>query len=170
VLLIAARSLLLVVAVLAQPALAAASNEAQALYEQGRRAYRDDDYQRAMSILRPLAESGHAGAQYHVGRLYEKGQGVAKDPAATLKWYRLAAEGGNARAQYKLAIGYARGWPGLEKNEAETGRWLLRAAYGGYWKAQAALAYGYRKGRFGFARDADSAAYWDAKSKQTRAE
>ena len=35
-------------------------------------------------------------AQAHLGAMYDKGRGVAQDYAAALKWYRLAADQGNA--------------------------------------------------------------------------
>jgi TPR repeat protein len=34
--------------------------------------------------------------------MYEKGQGLAQDYAEALKWYRKAADQGNADAQYGL--------------------------------------------------------------------
>jgi hypothetical protein len=45
-----------------------------------------------------LAKQGNISAQLNLGVMYERGQGVAKDYAEALKWYRLAAEQGNANA------------------------------------------------------------------------
>ncbi len=126
----------------------------------GKQAYRAQDYAKAMTILEPLAEAGHPAAQYYVAHMYEKGDGVAKDPGKTLKWYRRSAEQGHPRAQYKLAIGYAQGWPGLEKDEAEARRWLLKAAEGGSRSAQRVLGKAYEQGKLGFARDPDQSRYW----------
>ena len=126
----------------------------------GRQAYRAEDYAKAMTILAPLAEAGDPVAQYYVAHMYEKGDGVAKDASKTLEFYRRSAEQGYARAQYKLAIGYAQGWPGLEKDEAEARRWLVKAAEGGSRSAQRVLGKAYEQGRLGFARDPDQARYW----------
>jgi TPR repeat protein len=126
----------------------------------GKQAYRGQEYAKAMAILEPLAEAGDPAAQYYVAHMYEKGDGVAKDAGKTLEWYRRSAEQGYARAQYKLAIGYAQGWPGLEKDEAEARRWLLKAAEGGSSGAQRVLGNAYERGKLGFARDPDQARYW----------
>lgn len=126
----------------------------------GKQAYRAQDYTKAMALLEPLAEAGDPAAQYYVAHMYEKGDGVAKDASKTLEWYRRSAEQGYARAQYKLAIGYAQGWPGLEKDEAEARRWLLKAAEGGSRGAQKVLGKAYERGKLGFVRDPDQARYW----------
>jgi TPR repeat protein len=41
--------------------------------------------------------------------MYDKGQGVVQDYAEAVKWYRLAAQQGDASAQYNLGLMYARG-------------------------------------------------------------
>lgn len=126
----------------------------------GKEAYRAQNYAKAMTILQPLAEAGDPAAQYYVAHMYEKGDGVAKDAGRTLEWYRRSAEQGYARAQYKLAIGYAQGWPGLAKDEDEARQWLLKAAAGGSSSAQRVLGNAYERGELGFARDPDRARYW----------
>ncbi len=130
------------------------------VYNEGRYAYRSDDYTRALEILLPLAEGGHAGAQYYVGRMYEKGEGVDKDPVQTVNWYRRSADGGDPRAQYRLAVGYARGWGTLAKDETQARAWLVKAAEGGHARAQRALGHAYKRGLLGFAPDAEKARYW----------
>jgi uncharacterized protein len=41
--------------------------------------------------------------------MYDNGNGVVQDYAEAVKWYRLAAEQGNAQAQYNLGLMYANG-------------------------------------------------------------
>jgi TPR repeat protein len=41
--------------------------------------------------------------------MYANGQGVPQDYAEAVKWFRKAAEQGNAMAQYNLGIAYANG-------------------------------------------------------------
>ena len=41
--------------------------------------------------------------------MYDLGNGVPQDYTKTSKWYRLAAEQGNARAQFNLGVMYAFG-------------------------------------------------------------
>jgi hypothetical protein len=56
----------------------------------------------------------------------EKGQGVSKDKAEAVPWYRWAAEQGYALAQYNLGYMYANG-QGIPKDEAEAVRWYRKA-------------------------------------------
>ncbi len=67
------------------------------------------DYATAISWLRPLAELGHARAQYNLGIMYYSGQGVPQDSAEALQWWRKAAEQGYATAQYYLGVTYHTG-------------------------------------------------------------
>ena len=61
-------------------------------FQKGLDAARNGDYATALRELRPLAEQGHAIAQYNLGVMYEFGHGVAQDYAEAVKWWRLAAE------------------------------------------------------------------------------
>jgi len=56
--------------------------------------------------IRLSAEQGDAEAQYRLGVMYARGQGVKKDPAAALKWYRRSAGQGYGKAQEALEIYY----------------------------------------------------------------
>lgn len=48
------------------------------------------------------AEAGDNEAQYRVGGAYDTGKGAPHDRAVAMKWYRMAADGGNADAQNSL--------------------------------------------------------------------
>ncbi len=52
--------------------------------------------------------------------------GVAKDPAEAVKWYRQAAEQGDAEAQNNLGWCYNNGM-GVVKDEMEGYKWVLLA-------------------------------------------
>ena len=54
------------------------------------------DFATALQLIRPLAEHGSADAQYNLGIMYFTGQGVPKDSAEAAKWFRLAADQGDA--------------------------------------------------------------------------
>lgn len=57
--------------------------------------YASGDFERALLIYeKELAPIGDKYAQYMVGYMHLTGQGVAKDAATALAWYRLAAERG----------------------------------------------------------------------------
>ena len=69
-----------------------------------------------MKWYRLAAEQGYADAQYSVGVLYDKGQGVPKNDKTAVKWYRLAAEQGNAYAQNNLGVMYEKGQGVIQDN------------------------------------------------------
>jgi uncharacterized protein len=50
------------------------------------------------------AVQGHAGAQFNSGYMFEEGQGVAQDTVEAIRWYRLAAAQGHARATIGLKL------------------------------------------------------------------
>ena len=66
-------------------------------FDKGMTAYRSGDYQAALAEWRPLAESGHATAQYNLGLMYDMGAG-ATGYAMAAAWCRRAAEHGYAEA------------------------------------------------------------------------
>ena len=68
--------------------------------------------------------------------MYNNGQGVPKDDTAAVKWFRKAAEGGDAKAQYELARAYATG-EGVRRDSTEALRWYRKAAEQGDADAQA---------------------------------
>ncbi|HEY9079827.1 tetratricopeptide repeat protein [Magnetovibrio sp.] len=67
-------------------------------YQRGNLAYRAGDYSEAMTILKPLAESGHSSAQLRVAYMYNEGLGVAKNRFDALDWYCRAAQSGRGAA------------------------------------------------------------------------
>lgn len=89
--------------------------------------------------LQNKAESGDAGAQFELALLYDNGEGVAKDSAKAVKWYRRSAEQGNAAAQNNLGVCYNRG-EGVEKNPAEAAKWFRKSAEQGNKRAMRNLA------------------------------
>jgi TPR repeat protein len=48
------------------------------------------------------AEQGNANAQYFLGAMYDKGEGVAQDKKKAFEWYTKAVEQGNKKAQENL--------------------------------------------------------------------
>jgi hypothetical protein len=99
-------------------ALAATFEEGVAAYDQGR-------YDTALAAWLPLAEAGHPAAQYNVGVMFEKGQGVSQDWASAARWYLEAAEGGDIDAQLKVATLYESGI-GLAADAREAELWYRR--------------------------------------------
>jgi TPR repeat protein len=95
--------------------------------EGGETAIRKGDYATAMTRMTPLAERGDKDAQYEVGRMYEGGQGVAKDDAKAASWYQKSALAGDHRAQLLLSLMYARG-RGVPQDDKQGLYWLSKAS------------------------------------------
>jgi len=77
--------------------------------EEARDAYNKGDYKTAYRIFKTHAERGDVDAQFSLGEMSKKGQGVPRDDAEALKWYRRAADQGHADAQNNLGIIYTLG-------------------------------------------------------------
>jgi hypothetical protein len=116
-------------------------------YEDGLAAYLKQDYATTMRLWRPLADQGDAKAQYNLGFLYYKGQGVPQDYALAVKWFRLAADQGDARAQLDLAVMYLLGDQGVPQDYALAVKWYRLAADQGNAGAQNNLGVMYDKGQ-----------------------
>jgi TPR repeat protein len=98
-------------------------------------AYKREDYATALRFWRPLAELGHFRAEFNLGGMYRKGQGLPQDYAEAAKWYRKAAEQDGAEAQYSLGQLYRKG-QGLPQDYAEAAKWYRKAAEQGHRDAQ----------------------------------
>ncbi|MYF18057.1 MAG: hypothetical protein F4215_11960, partial [Gemmatimonadetes bacterium] len=127
-------------------------------YQDGRKAYNRGDYATALKELRPLAEQGHAEAQYLLGYMYYKGRGVGQDGEATVKWLRKAAEQGDVKAQYLLGYMYYKG-QSIGQDSEEAQKWLRKAAEQGHAKAQFYLGEMYYKVRT-VGQDEEEAVKW----------
>lgn len=68
------------------------------------------DYDKAFTTMQSLAEtSDHGYAQYYLGMMYMKGQGVEQDYKLAGQWFRKASEKSIPQAQYKLGNLYYKG-------------------------------------------------------------
>ncbi len=63
-------------------------------FEEAAEAFKRGDYETAYCELRLLAKKGHPVAQFHLGFLYDTGQGVQQDYDKAIKWYRRSARQG----------------------------------------------------------------------------
>lgn len=114
-------------------------------YETGRSAYISGDYDRALQILKPLAENGDPEAQKVLGIMYDYGHGLEKDLQEALYWYIRSAEQGQPAVQYQVGAKYFRG-EGTEQDYAEAAKWWEMAANGGQVDAQFNLGLMYYRG------------------------
>ena len=78
-------------------------------FEDGEAARSRGDYATALSLWRPLAAQGNANAQYNLGVMYERGQGVPQDYKEAVRLYGLAATQEHDSAQFNLGVMYRDG-------------------------------------------------------------
>jgi TPR repeat protein len=135
----------LMVAIITGTAIAGPLEDAEAAYERG-------DYATAMRIFRPLAEDGDAIAQYYLGALYDKGQGVPQDYAEATKWYGRSSEQGFSIAQHSLGFMYLLG-RGVPQDRAQALKWVRRAADQGLAASEFMLGFAYRTGMYSAPQD-----------------
>jgi len=77
--------------------------------------------------------------------MYKKGYGVPQDNPEAAKWFRLAADQGEAFAQYHLGVMYGKG-QGMPQDYQEAAKWFRLAADQGQAMAQVTLGVMYANG------------------------
>jgi TPR repeat protein len=85
--------------------------------------------------LRKKAEQGIARAQFRLGFMHDKGNGVKQDHKEAVEWYTKAAEQMHAGARNNLGTMYARG-EGVEQDLDKAIDLCTKAAKQGYATAQ----------------------------------
>ena len=89
--------------------------------------------------FRKAADGGYADAQFELGSLYAKGDGVIpQDKQAALNWYMKAADGGNSMAQFNIGLMYLYG-DGVRQDREVALSWVRKAAGQGNERAKNAL-------------------------------
>lgn len=122
------------------------------------RSYSQGGYEEAFRWCQAAAHSRLPWAQYHVGLMYRKGEGVAQSDGEAATWYRLAAEQDFPDAQAKLAELYYFG-QGVPRSDLQAALWYRRAAEQGHAEAQFQLGHLYATGQ-GVEPDYTQSRYW----------
>ena len=126
--------------------------------------YNKGEYDRdfVFEVLYQSAVDGDMYDQHCIGVMYYHGYGVSQDYTEAVKWYRKAAEQGNAAAQCNLGVMYYNG-NGVSQDYAEAVKWYRKAAEQGNAIAQSNLGYMYENG-YGIEQDKAKAVEWYRKS------
>lgn len=127
----------------------------------GRAYYKSGEFAEAITNFQPAAEGGNAEAQYHLGQMFDKGEGVTKDEAAAAGWFRKAADQGHAGAELSFSFALSLG-EGVEKNSDLSLEMEMRAAYHGNDMAQYFMGDYYRDNDEN--KNPKKAFYWYKKS------
>lgn len=122
------------------------------------RYYTAGNFEEAFAWCQRAAYSNLAWAQYNLGLMYRKGEGIAPSNTEAAYWYRLAATQNYPEAQQKLADLYYLG-AGVPLNYAQAAQWYRRAAEQGNAEAQFQLAHLYATGQ-GIEHDYTQSRHW----------
>lgn len=125
----------------------------------GVRLYMTGDLVAALPALESDARRGDAEAQVTLATMYENGDGVGRNQAAALSWFRRAALAGHPGAEVELGLIHQNG-RGVPVDMAAAEQWFTRAAERGAAPAQYRLAQLYRDGLIDGRRDYDRALLW----------
>lgn len=118
------------------------------------------DYSTAAAIWRPLAEQGNPAAEVGMGKLYDSGSGVPKDPVQATAWFQRAADQSFAESECTLGLRYVEGF-GVQLRDVSQGLALMkRAADQGNGSCAESIGELYRNGLFGVPKDPVQAAAW----------
>lgn len=131
-------------------------------FEKGHSAGKRGDYKSALREFVPLAAEGHPEAQFHLGSMYEQGQGVTQNIQVAAKWFEQSAGQGYAQAQHNIGNMYLSG-TGVEQNYRIAVKWFTLAANQGVGRSQYNLGYLYEDG-YGVQKDLNAAYKWYLKS------
>lgn len=114
-------------------------------FKRGYRQYWNGEFESAWSTLEPLAAKNDCAAQYYLGRMRARGEGIDKDLMQALRWWNASAGRGERWAQVEIGNLYENG-RGIAQDSAKALKWYRRAADDGLAEAQVRVGYFYDKG------------------------
>ena len=100
--------------------------------------YRQGKFKQAMKMFEPLAKRSSARAQFYMGLMYGRGEGVLKDPKKSAEWMFKSAKRNYSFAQFLVGNFYRTGTGGVAKNDKQAVYWYQKSAKQGH---RAALHY-----------------------------
>lgn len=113
---------------------------------EGLKAAKAGDFEKALKEWRPLGDKGVADAQYNIGLLYRHGRGVPRDYEKAVEWFTRAAAQEHADAMAELGNHFLQG-RGVKRNDTKALDLLRRAAEKGVASAEFNIAIMHRYGR-----------------------
>lgn len=95
-------------------------------YQYARALYAEGDFKEALNELNAASDQGHVRASYLLGRLYQLGAAVERDPARAIPLFEAAAKRGDPYSQYSLGRALVEGRG--TKPDVERGMALVTSA------------------------------------------
>ncbi len=125
----------------------AAPNEEQGklLLHKGDSLYRQGNFEEAAIAYLISANEGNAEAQFDIAYAYFNGEGIERDYASAVMWFKRSARQNYAKAQYNLAYCYMNG-RGVPRDYDKAFDLLHQSANNNYKRAQLTLADCYANG------------------------
>jgi TPR repeat protein len=112
----------------------------------------------SLENLKQAALSGDKKAQFNLGEMYDKGEGVEVDKVKAFEWFQKAAAQGHPGAQFNVAIMYDKG-EGVGQNKKKAFEWFHKAAVQGDLDAQFTVGMMYDEGE-GVEQNEEKAFEW----------
>lgn len=125
-------------------------------------AFEAKNFAQSLAMLGPIAEKGHADAQYRLAIMYQNGLGVVRNELLAVKWMIAAANQDLPYAQHGLGFMYMEG-DCVMKNGEKAVAWFSKAAEQGMAGSQTTLAMMYETGN-GVEQDMEKAKVWYKKA------
>ena len=116
----------------------------------------------AFQWYQKAARQGDAAAQFGLGSMYAKGEGVARNPEQAGRWIQRSAEQHYLLAMRAYAFALENGELGFDRDPAAALKWFRKSAEAGDSVAIRRLAQAYRYGQLGLAIDTARAAELEA--------
>ncbi|WAX93490.1 caspase family protein [Aminobacter sp. NyZ550] len=116
-------------------------------YQYARALYAQGDFKDALTELNAASDAGHVRASYLLGRLYQFGAAVERDPAKAIPLFEAGAKRGDPYSQYALGKALVNG-TGVKADVARGMALAERAAESGHTYAMNLLGTEYYLGRF----------------------
>ena len=115
-------------------------------------AFEMQEYDKAMALIKPLAEQGNPEAQYFMGTFYWYGSGITRSSPIAQKWFSkayatwlAAAEQGDVSAMVEISRMINSGL-GVERDVDAALKWIYKALATGAAEAYAVLGDMYMEG------------------------
>ncbi|HTC25575.1 tetratricopeptide repeat protein [Dyella sp.] len=118
------------------------------------------DYATAIALWQPLAQQGNSRAEMGMGKLYDSGLGVPKDPAQATVWYQKAANQGDVEGECFVGERYVQGYGGLPHDVSQGLTLMEKAADHGNANCAEQIGELYRNGLFGAPKNPVQAVAW----------
>jgi TPR repeat protein len=128
-------------------------------YEDAMQSYYAADYTKAFPLLESQAKKANAEAEFQLGIMYSRGQGVEQDSKKAFEWWSKAASRGHAQAQEALAESYAWG-VGVKQDWPKAVQWAKKSADKGNSNGQYLMGVWHENGQGGLKASAVDAYMW----------